>query len=65
MVAPSKAGAVNHVTNNETAKIMVTPGTVNLAIMNKTVKITSNVSICLACAVDTINNADRQIKTFG
>ena len=61
MVAPSKAGAVNHATNNETAKI----STVNHATINKTVKITSNVAIRLVCAVDTINNTDRQIKTFG
>ena len=54
---PYQAGMVSHATNNETAKITVAPyqaDTVNHATTNKMVKITN--TICLACAVDTINN---------
>ena len=46
MVAPYKAGTVNHATNDEMAKNTVDPyqaGMINHATMNETVKITDTI----------------------
>ena len=58
MVAPYKAGTVNHATNNETVKNMVAPyqaGMVKHTTMNKMAKITDNIFIG---HMRTINNTD-------